>query len=87
MKKLMEPPKGKPTAKAVFWFLAWHKVKYGEAFSFEHQTQLAAAVGVSDRAISDLVHNPPEWFVFTGRSADITEPVEESLNVWPSIDT
>ena len=76
MRKLMEPPKGKPTTKVVFWFLAWHREKYGEPFRFVLQKELADASGVSDRAISDLVNNPPSWFVYTGRSADVVAQTE-----------
>lgn len=78
----LEPVNGKPTERIIFWFLQWHRARYGKPFSFRYQQELAAAAGVSPRAVSDLVHaknNGEErvaWFVFTGNSADVKDTSE-----------
>lgn len=80
--RVLEPPKGKPTEKVIFWFLQWHKAAYGKPFRFRYQTELAAAAGVSNRAVSDLIleverANPRvEWFIYTGTSADVRDTSE-----------
>jgi hypothetical protein len=80
--KVLEPPKGKPTEKIIFWFLQWHKAAYGSPFRFKYQEQLASAAGVSARAVSDLIAETErgtervQWFVYTGTSADVKDTSE-----------
>lgn len=80
--KVLEAPTGKPTEKIVFWFLQWHRAAYGKPFKFRYQTELAAAAGVSNRAISDLIEAKNsgkehlKWFIFNGTSADVADTSE-----------
>jgi len=80
--KVLEPPEGKPTEKIIFWFLQWHKAAYGRPFRFKYQNELAAAAGVSQRAVSDLIlelergNSRVDWFVYNGTSADVRDTSE-----------
>jgi hypothetical protein len=56
----MQPPThGTPSSKALFWFLAWHKSKFNEPFTFTTQKKITKTTKISKNAISRIIKNPP----------------------------
>jgi DNA-binding Lrp family transcriptional regulator len=45
--------------------------EFNEAFRFNTQKELAQAAGISEDALSRIIHKPPGWFVYDGRKASV----------------